>query len=78
MQCKKYVSMRTLYNIVFAVLCGALVVSCVQDFGFDYVKALATGFFEINNVSFFSAEGLDIYGADVAGIMEKAKENITK
>ena len=35
MQCKKYVSMRTLYNIVLAVLCGALVVSCVQDPEFE-------------------------------------------
>lgn len=49
-----------------------------NNFGFDYVKALASGFFGISNVKFFSAEGLDIYGADVAGIMEKAKENITK
>lgn len=35
MQCKKYVSMRTLYNLVFAVLCGALVVSCVKDPAFE-------------------------------------------
>ena len=47
-----------------------------NNFGFDYVKALATGLFGIEDVSFFSAEGLDIYGADVASIMQKAKENI--
>ena len=47
-----------------------------NNFGFDYVKAIATGFFGIGNVKFFSAEGLDIVGADVAGIMQKAKENI--
>ena len=47
-----------------------------NNFGFDYVKALATGFFEISNVRFYSAEGLDIYGADVADIIQKAKENI--
>ena len=35
MQCKKYVSMRTLYNLVFAVLCGVLVVSCVKDPEFE-------------------------------------------
>ena len=39
MQCKKYVSMRTLYNIVFAVLCGALVVSCVKDPEFESAPA---------------------------------------
>ena len=47
-----------------------------NNFGFDYVKAIAEGFFGIGNVSLFSAEGLDIYGADVDGIMQKAKEKI--
>ena len=47
-----------------------------NNFGFDYVKALAKGFFGIDNVSFVSAEGLDIYGANVDLIMSKAKENI--
>lgn len=47
-----------------------------NNFGFDYVKALAKGFFGIDNVEFFSAEGLDIYGADVAKIMQQAKENM--
>ena len=47
-----------------------------NNFGFDYIKALAKGFFGIDDVRFFSAEGLDIYGADVDGIMQKAKENI--
>lgn len=47
-----------------------------NNFGFDYVKALATGFFGINNVKLFSAEGLDIFGADVVKIMHDAKANI--
>ncbi len=47
-----------------------------NNFGFDYVKAVATGFFGIGNVRFFSAEGLDIYGADVETIIEKAKNDI--
>lgn len=47
-----------------------------NNFGFDYVKAIATGFFGIGDVKFFSAEGLDIYGADVNLIMQKAKEEI--
>ena len=47
-----------------------------NNFGFDYVKAIAEGFFGISNVSLFSAEGLDIYGADVEKIMQKAKEKI--
>ena len=47
-----------------------------NNFGFDYVKAIATGFFGIGDVKFFSAEGLDIFGADVNLIMQKAKEEI--
>ena len=46
------------------------------NFGFDYVKALAKGFFSIDDVRFYSAEGLDIYGADTDLIMRKAKENV--
>ena len=48
-----------------------------NNFGYDYVKALAENFFEINDISFYSAEGLDIFGADVEGIMNKSKEIIT-
>ena len=48
-----------------------------NNFGFDYVKALAESFFGICDVSFYSAEGLDIIGADVKGIMDEAKKNIT-
>ena len=47
-----------------------------NNFGFDYIKALAKGFFGIGNIRFISAEGLDIYGADVADIMQEAKKNI--
>ena len=48
-----------------------------NNFGFDYVKALAVNLFGIENVKLFSAEGLDIYGADIEAIMKKSKENIT-
>lgn len=47
-----------------------------NNFGIDYVRAMAKGFFGIGNVRFFSAEGLDIYGADIEKIMQKAKEDI--
>ena len=48
-----------------------------NNFGFDYVKALAEKFFGIADVQFFSAEGLDIFGADVKKIMMDAKEHIS-
>ena len=44
-----------------------------NNFGFDYVKALSSGFFGIRDIKFFSAEGLDIQGADVTSIMKKSK-----
>ena len=48
-----------------------------NNFGFDYVKALAQNFYGIDDVCFYSAEGLDIFGADVTSIMEEAKERIS-
>lgn len=48
----------------------------VANFGFDYVKALAQNFYGIKDVCCISAEGLDIWGADVNAIMDAAKNNI--
>lgn len=42
------------------------------NLGFDYVKALAQVFYGIPEVLCFKAENLDIIGADVEQIMEKA------
>lgn len=44
-----------------------------NDFGFSYVKALAQNFFGIEEVKCYTAEGLDIFGADVDRIMSEAK-----
>ena len=48
-----------------------------NNLGFDYVKALATTLFGINDVKFFSAEGIDIFGADSAQILQRAKDNMS-
>ena len=45
----------------------------VYNFGFDYVSALAKCFYGITEVQFVSAEGLDVYGADVTKILEETK-----
>ena len=42
------------------------------DFGYQYVAALARGFFGITDISCVSAEGLDIVGADVDEILRIA------
>ncbi|MBO7303425.1 MAG: NAD(P)H-dependent oxidoreductase [Clostridia bacterium] len=47
-----------------------------NDFGFSYVKALAKGFFEIPQIKRYTAEGLDIFGADSEKIIREAKRKI--
>ena len=46
------------------------------NLGFDYVKALATLYYGIPEVKCFTAEFLDIVGADVPAIMAKAKDAV--
>lgn len=47
-----------------------------NNFGFEYVKALAQNFYGISDVQCFSAEGLDIVGADVNSIMKDAFQKV--
>jgi FMN-dependent NADH-azoreductase len=47
-----------------------------QNFGYDYVKALAQGFYGIPEVCLVKAEGLDIWGNDPGAILEQAKNEI--
>lgn len=44
-----------------------------NNFGFDYVAGLCKGLFGLQEIYFVKAEGLDIYGADVEGILEAAR-----
>lgn len=46
------------------------------NLGFDYVKALAKNFYGIPEILCFKAENLDVKGADVEKIMEKAIDEI--
>jgi len=48
----------------------------IRNFGFDYVDALACTFYGIPDTECIQAEGLDIWGANVAAIMEEAKRKI--
>lgn len=47
-----------------------------NNFGFDYIKALAESFFGISDIRFCAAEGLDVIGTDVQAVMSEAKERI--
>ena len=49
-----------------------------NDFGFSYVKALAQGFFGIPEVFRYTAEGLDLVGADPEAILNEAKKAILR
>ena len=49
-----------------------------RNMGYDYVKALAEVYYGIEDVVCVQAENLDIIGADVDGIMEKAKAEIER
>lgn len=48
------------------------------NFGYHYVKAMAQLYFGIPDVTCFSAEGLDIVGADVSTIMSQAKQAVDR
>ena len=47
-----------------------------QEYGFGYVKALATGYYGIPDVRLIEAKGLDIYGADPDSIIKECMEKM--
>ena len=42
------------------------------SYGYGYIRTLANTFYGIGDVRCFRAENLDIFGADVEGILQKA------
>lgn len=48
----------------------------IAAYGIDYIKSLAQSFYGIPDVQVFTAEGLDIVGADVSAILDDAKRKI--
>lgn len=49
-----------------------------DDFGYGYIKYLCNNFYGIKDTTFIKAEGLDIWGADISNIMQKAKAEAQK
>lgn len=57
-------------KIIYVTTAGGAITEL--NLGFDFVKALAKTFYGIPEILFFKAENLDVKGADVEKIMEKA------
>ena len=49
-----------------------------EEFGFGYVKALAQNYYGIRDVKLIKAACLDIFGADVEGILKEAEDKISE
>ena len=48
------------------------------NFGFDYVKGLASVLFGIKKFHFAAADGIDIIGVDIEAKLEEAKERLAE
>lgn len=48
----------------------------IQNFGYDYITALAKSFYGISDVRCISAQGLDIHGADANAILLEAEKSV--
>ena len=47
-----------------------------EEAGFGYVRSLAKNFYDIQDVICIKAENLDLIGADVEGILQKAEREV--
>jgi len=61
-------------NLLYITTAGGQIVS--DEYGFGYVKELCRVFYGINDVRYVKAEGLDLRGADIEGIMKQARSRI--
>ena len=63
-------------DLIYITTAGGKIVS--DEYGFGYIKELAQKFHGIKNVHYIEAEKLDIIGANVEEILQKAEEKIDK
>lgn len=49
-----------------------------DEYGFGYVKSMFNTFYNVDDISYIRAEGLDIYGNNIDNIMNFAKMDIEK
>lgn len=62
-------------RLIYVTTAGGII---YDNFGFEYVKALAQKIYGIGEVLFFKAENLDIDGNDVNDILRRAKSDAEK
>lgn len=62
-------------QLIYVTTAGGII---YDNFGFEYVKALAQKIYGIGEVLFFKAENLDIDGNDVKDILQRAKSDAEK
>ena len=48
------------------------------EYGYGYIRELAQSFYSIPDVRMIKAEGLDIIGADIEGILREAEDTIDR
>ena len=60
-------------RLIYVTTAGGII---YDNFGFEYVKALAQKLYGIDEVMFFKAENLDIDGNDATELIDKAKNRI--
>ena len=68
------VSLCKAKKLIYITTAGGPIIS--DEFGFGYIKSLANNFYGIKDIVYIKAEGLDIYGANIEEILEKAKKDI--
>ena len=59
-------------KLIYVTTAGGPIVS--DEYGYGYVKTLAQAFYGIADICQVKAEGLDVIGADVEGILNRALE----
>ena len=70
------VSMSNAKRLIYITTAGGYIVS--DELGFGYIKSITEMFYGVKRFDYIKAEGLDIIGADIDAILEKAKEDIDK
>lgn len=63
-------------KLVYITTSGGDIMS--DEFGYGYIKTLAQKFHGINDVEYIKAEGLDIQGAKIEEILQKAEKKADK